>query len=397
MKFTVGSAGEVGFDPELLKRALNVIRMNCGTDHSKAAFPGAVTLVARSGQVVAFEAMGNASIEPQLAPMRVGNVFDVASLTKVVATTTAVLLLLERGLVSLDDRVDRFFPQTSGYPIGEATIRHLLTHTSGLSGWVPLYEQIPKFGGLLEAIVHVPLNAPPGMQVEYSCTGFILLGCLVQELAGESLSDFVGREVFAPLGMKDTAFLPLDRPIDANLRKRLVPTERRRESERGLELVFSQKYNEEWKSRHIDGDIPLGVAHDENASFLGGVAGNAGLFSTAEDLARFGQMYLNGGRYGTLRILSPASVSLATQNWTAGLGGNRGLGWQLPSFDTSFGDLVSERCFGHTGFTGTGLWIDPVYELVVVLLTNRVHFGRANEKILRIRRLFLNSLVASIR
>ncbi|MCL4517442.1 MAG: beta-lactamase family protein [Firmicutes bacterium] len=391
----VESPARAGFDPELLERALQVVRSNSGADRQKHAYPGAVAVVARSGRLAAFEATGYASLEPGI-PMRVDHVFDIASLTKVVATTTAVLLLLERGLLSLDDRVGHFFPLASGHAIGEATIKHLLTHTSGLPGWVSLYEEVPRHGGLLEAIIHAPLHASPGTRVEYSCTGFILLALLVRQLTGESFPAFLKREVFSPLEMKDTTFLPLDKPIPAEILPRLLPTERRRESERGLELASSMRSNPEWKTRHLDGDLPLGIVHDENAAFLGGVAGNAGLFSTAADLAKFGLMFLNGGRYGDARILNPATVALATRNWTAGLGENRGLGWQLPSPGSSFGDLVSGRCFGHTGFTGTGMWMDPESGLLVILLTNRLQFGRANERVLRVRRLFLNSLAASM-
>ena len=220
--------------------------------------------------------------------------------------------------------------------------------------------------------------------------------------------------------MKDTMFLPLDRPLPDRIRGRIVPTEPRSATLRGREIMgaFAElemaasmsdgrhgprdcrlhNSQREWTVRHIANDIPCGVVHDENAAWLGGVAGNAGLFSTAEDLAKFGQMYLNEGVYNGQRILSSAAVQLATKDLTEDIPGDehRGLGWQLVTPGGPLGDLAPFGCFGHTGFTGTVIWIDPKHELVAVLLTNRLQFTRLNTHILRVRRLFINAVFAEL-
>lgn len=400
MRPPAGMSGEAGFDPCLLQRALDIVRRGAGTDPAVYAYPGAVVAVMRGGQLAVCEAVGYADLEPEPRPMRLDHVFDAASLTKVVAAATSILILLEQGLLCLDDRLARFFPELRNQPLGGVSIRQLLTHTSGLPGWLPLYQLQPRDGSVVETLAAVPLGASPGARVEYSCLGFILLGRLVESLAGVGLAEFVAREIATPLGMVDTRYLPLDRLIPAELEPRLVPTERRSASEQGTALLKAVggdgTWVAEWEARHPDGRA-RGMVHDENAAWLGGVSGNAGLFTTAADLLSFGLMWLNAGKSGDNRILSPRTIMASTRNHTAGMGENRGLGWQLPSPDTSFGDLVSPACFGHTGFTGTGLWVDPWYDLVVVLLTNRLQFGRENQGVHRIRRLFLNALLAGLR
>lgn len=395
------TAFAAGFEPGLLDRALSVIRGGVGRDAARDAYPGALVAVARGGRLVALEAFGWAALAPAPVPLRPDHVFDVASLTKVVVTTPAVLLLLERGLLSLEDRLDRFFPELREAPLGEARVWHLLTHTAGLPNWFPVAVEAPRHGGVVEALAAVRLGAVPGERVEYSCAGFILLGLLVERLTGEDLAAFAAREVFAPLGLASTTYLLLDREIPADLRSRLVPTELRAATDRGreLEAAFRERgaWLGEWAIRHPGGRA-TGVADDENAAYLGGLAGNAGLFSTAADLLAVGQAWLDRGVARTgRRLLSPAVVAAATRNWTPGRGENRGLGWQLPAPESSFGDLMSPASFGHTGFTGTGLWIDPERQFVAVLLTNRLQFGRGNEQVMRLRRLFLNSLVAALR
>jgi len=215
-------------------------------------------------------------------------------------------------------------------------------------------------------------------------------------------------------------FLPLDKPVPDRIRRRLVPTEPRSATLRGREIMeafaklematsmsdgtygpencWLRDVQREWSVRHIAGDIPCGVVHDENAAWLGGVAGNAGLFSTAEDLLKFGEMYLNEGIYNGKSILSSSAIRLATQDWTRGLPGDdhRGLGWQFATPGGPLGDLAHPGCFGHTGFTGTVIWIDPKHEIVAVLLTNRLQFTRSNQHILRVRRLFINTVFAEI-
>jgi serine-type D-Ala-D-Ala carboxypeptidase len=230
--------------------------------------------------------------------------------------------------------------------------------------------------------------------------GFILLGCLVELLTGMGLADFVEKEIAAPLGLEDTRYLPLSRSIPADFQARVMPTESRSVSDRGTALMEAARQDRsaaaEWEARHPGGQA-RGIVHDENAAFLGGVAGNAGLFTTAGDIMKFGRMWLAAGVGGRESLVSPGTIAAATRNWLPVPGEHRCLGWQLPSPDSSFGDLASPECFGHTGFTGTALWVDPRHQLVVALLTNRLQFGRGNERILRIRRLFLNALLPGLR
>ncbi|MGE5509478.1 MAG: serine hydrolase domain-containing protein, partial [Chitinophagales bacterium] len=234
--------------------------------------------------------------------------------------------------------------------------------------------------------------------------GYVLLGLIVEALTGEPLDRFAARELFAPLGLADTGFLRVAQPLPAHLAERLVPTEVRRECDKGRSLLrqveeasgWPEETLAAWRTRHDPEGRPRGVVHDENAAFLGGGAGNAGLFSTALDLVTYGQLWLEGGRLGEVRLFRPETVRLATRNWTPGLAESRGLGWQLPGGDNSFGDLLARESFGHTGFTGTGLWVDPVHRMVVVLLTDRLQLGRANERLFRTRKLILNSLVAAL-
>ncbi len=383
-------------------RASKVIRKWCGTDPKVHAYPGAVALVSKQGKILMHEAFGFMRLCPDPVPMSTDCIFDLASLTKAVATTTAALVLIDYGEIGLDDPIEYFAPCLADHPLGKAQIRHLLTQTLGLTGWIPLFkigarrEDIPSF------MRGVELSWPPGTRVQYSCPGFILLGWVIEKVTGMALDEFTRQRIFDPLEMTDTMFLSLDRPVPDRIRERLVPTESRSATSRGreimeafaqLEMAASQR---EWNARHIAGDIPCGVVHDENAAWLDGVAGNAGLFSTAEDLLKFGEMYLNEGVYNGQPILSSSAIRIAQRNWTEGLPGDehRGLAWQFATPGGPLGDLAPPGCFGHTGFTGTVMWIDPKDEVVVVLLTNRLQFPRSNQHILRVRRLFANTVFA---
>lgn len=408
------------YPQSVLAKASKVIRKWCGTNPEAHAYPGAVVLVTKQGKTLMHEAFGFMRLSPDPVPMSVDSVFDLASLTKAVATTTAALVLIDQGEIGLDDPIEYFAPCLADHPLGKAQIRHLLTQTLGLTGWTPLFkigatrDDIPSFMRAVE------LSWPPGTRVQYSCPGFILLGWVIEKVSGMTLDDFTREMIFEPLEMKDTMFLPLNKPVPDRIRERLVPTEPRSATLRGREIMeafagpemessvpdgrrcpeswMPRKLQRQWSARHIAGDIPCGVVHDENAAWLGGVAGNAGLFSTAQDLANFGQMYLNEGVHSGRHILSSSAIRIATQDWTAGLPGddNRGLGWQFATPGGPLGDLMPPGCFGHTGFTGTVIWIDPKHEVVAVLLTNRLQFTRSNQHILRVRRLFINTVFAGI-
>ncbi|MDI7248206.1 MAG: serine hydrolase domain-containing protein [Bacillota bacterium] len=332
--------------------------------------PGAAWAFGTGSGIVGWGACGFAMVHPEKRPMRPDTLFDLASVTKCVATATATMLLIERGMMRLDDPVAEFIPGFAESGKENVTIRHLLTHTSGLPAWADLYLRASSPQDMIAGISKMPLEHEPGSKVVYSCLGFIILGEVVGRVAGRPMDALLADEVFAPLGMADTCFNP---PEAA--RGRAAATE-----------------NCKWRGRVLVGEV-----HDENAFAMGGVSGNAGLFSTARDLAVFCQMLLGEGSLGGVRVLSPATVRAMTRDHTgARLGECRGLGWAVrgDGVVSSAGDLMSPRAFGHTGFTGTSIWIDPELDIFAVLLTNRVHFGRDNESHIRLRPRFHNVVVS---
>ncbi len=306
--------------------------------------PGAVLLVSHEGKVLHRKAYGSRSLAPRRESMTIDTIFDCASLTKVAATTSAIMLLVEGGKIRLNDRVTAYLPEFAGgdSPI---TVRQLLTHFSGLR---PFFELKPGAG--YQAAMRIAYSekptAPPGAHFTYSDINFILLADMVQRVSGQNLGEFTRRRLFQPLRMNRTMFNP-----PASLRRLIAPTER------------------------VEGSILRGVVHDPRARAMGGVAGHAGLFSTADDLSRFASMLLAGGRLGSVRIFSPLTVEKMTSPQTPP---NqpilRGLGWDIDSpFSANRGELLPVGSFGHTGFTGTSLWIDPVTKTYVILLANSVH------------------------
>jgi uncharacterized protein YbbC (DUF1343 family) len=302
--------------------------------------PGAVVLVGREGEIVFRGAFGERSLVPERRPMREDTIFDLASLTKVVATTTAVMQLVDAGVLHLDDPVARYWPAFGAHGKQRITVRQLLTHHSGLRpGLAPQASWSGAAGALARVVAESPV-ADPDTRFLYGDLDFIVLGELVRRISGQPLDVYCTAHVFTPLGMKDTGFRPA-----AALRDRLAPTTR-------------------W-----------GEVHDPTARGMGGVAGHAGLFSTADDLARFAQMLLDGGRAGDARILSAGAVEEVTSPQSpAGSGVRRGLGWDLDSpLASAWRGLLSDRTYGHTGYTGASLWIDRVTRTYVVILANRVH------------------------
>lgn len=312
-----------------------------------SAMPGCVVVIGRRAGVLFRRAYGDRSIVPSRAPMTIDTVFDLASVTKPVATTTALAILEERGRVDLDAPVSRFIPELARGAKRGMTVRHLLTHTSGL----PAVDSLRNYDGGREAalarLLALELESPPGTRYVYSDLGFILLGEIVERAAGTDLATFTRENVFERLGMRETAF----RPTGA-LRDRAAPTER---------------------TEHRPGvDVIHGEAHDPRAYRLGGVAGNAGLFSTADDLARFARMMLGEGELDGVRVLSPESVRRITTAERLPNGGHHALGWDAPS-SRQRQHGWSPRAYGHGGFTGTSIWIDPERDTFVVFLSNRVH------------------------
>lgn len=320
--------------------------------------PGAVVLVGRGDAILYHAAFGRRALQPAPEPMTEDTIFDLASLTKVVATTTSVMQLVERGQLRLADPVARYIPEFARYGKDGITIRQLLTHTSGLR---PDLELEVEFAGAEEAIRRasdeVPVAAPDERFI-YSDINFFLLGDIVRRVSGERLDAYAKAHIFEPLQMRDTTFLP-----PAALRPRVAPTERCRERA--------------WPCDANATDIPFlrGIVHDPTARRMDGVAGHAGLFSTAADLARFCRMLLNGGTLDGVRVLAPATVErMIAPSTPAGMRDVRGLGWDIDStYSANRGDLFPIGSFGHTGFTGTSLWLDPESKTYVIFLSNRVH------------------------
>lgn len=309
--------------------------------------PGAVLLVSHNGNVVYRKAYGSRALKPRREPMTMDTIFDAASLTKVVATTSAFMKLFEEGKVRLNDRVTEYLPDFQGGD-SRITVRNLLTHFSGMR---PDLDLDPPWSGydigVQMALVDKPV-VPPGARFIYSDINFILVGEIVHRLSGKMLSDFVRENVFKPLGMRDTMFLP-----PAKLRRRIAPTE-----------ILPGKR------------LPLrGVVHDPTARNMGGIAGHAGLFTTAADLSRFAEMMLGRGRRGKIRLFSPLTIrKFTTPQSPPDQPILRGLGWDIDSpYSGNRGDLFPIGSYGHTGFTGTSLWIDPSTNSYVILLTNSVH------------------------
>jgi uncharacterized protein YbbC (DUF1343 family)/CubicO group peptidase (beta-lactamase class C family) len=317
--------------------------------------PGAVVLIGRGDTIVYRRAFGRRALQPVPEAMTEDTIFDLASLTKVVATTTSVMQLIEEGRIRLNDPVTQFVPEFGKYGKSGITIRHLLTHTSGLR---PDLELAVEFHGTDEAIrravEEVPTSAP-GEAFVYSDINFFLLGDIVRRVSGERLDRYAKTHIFDPLAMNETTFLPPE-----SWRARIAPTER-------CAMLT-------WP---CTGDAPFlrGVVHDPTARRMDGVAGHAGLFSTAADLSRFCRMLLAGGRLGAARVLSPATVArMSSPSTPAGMRAVRGLGWDIDSpYSSNRGELFPIGSYGHTGFTGTSLWLDPASKSYVIFLSNRVH------------------------
>src|SRR6185503_10036105 len=263
----------------------------------------------------------------------------------------------EAGTVDLDAPVQRYVKEFQGPNKDRVSVRHLLTHTSGLPAWRPLYKETTSPEAARALAIATALDTLPGVRMVYSDLGAIILGQIVERVSGEKLDDYLARHVFGPLGMTSTRYRP-----GADVLPRVAPTE-----------------YDPWRQRQIRGEV-----HDENAFALGGVSGHAGLFSTAHDVARFCRMYLNGGTLDGARIVSGATIRRFTAVQDS-MFSNRALGWETPNGTNSAGHLVTRPAFGHTGFTGTSIWVDPSRDLFVILLTNRVNPTRQNLRIGAVR------------
>lgn len=323
---------------------------------AEKSLPGAVVLVGRGDSVFFRKAYGNRALAPAIEPMTTDTIFDMASLTKVVATTSAVMMLVEEGRIRLSDPVAKYIPDFGKYGKDRVTVRHLLTHMSGLRPDVDLEDPWVGYEAAIALANEEVLGAPPGRRFVYSDIGFFLLADIVSKVSGQPFAQFVASRLFEPLGMKDTGFTPA-----ATLRDRIAPTE------------MCTPYG--WPCAGPGAEMLRGTVHDPTARRMGGVAGHAGLFGTADDIARFARMLLRGGELDGVRVLSPLTVARMTSPSTPDDENNvRGLGWDMDSsYSANRGELLPVGSFGHTGFTGTSLWIDPATQVFVVFMSNRVH------------------------
>lgn len=330
---------------------------------AKQRLPGAVVFVGRNGRVVWHKSYGARVVEPSRETMTDDTIFDVASLTKVVATATSIMILVERGKLRLSDPLSLHIPELKGDGRERVTIEQLLTHVSGYAPDFDLRERWTGHEEAVKRLIAEPLRNTPGTRFTYSDIGFIALGEVVARVSGMPLDQFAKKNIFEPLRMRDTGFRP-----SANLQTRIAPTEKRRGQ---LSYLGDTAAN-----IGVEGETWLrGQVHDPTSFRMSGVAGHAGLFSTAGDLAIYCQMILNGGEYGGVRILAPLTVAQMTKpRIVTSAGATRGLGWDVnSSFSSNRGELFPLGSFGHTGFTGTSIWIDPASEMFVVFLSNRVH------------------------
>jgi len=355
---------EVGLHPGLGARLDSILEAAV----ADGAAPGIAIAVGRHGRLVHLAGYGQIDTAPGAAAVGPATIFDLASLTKVVGTTTAAMILEEEGVLSLDDLVVDHLPEFDDPDKAPITLRLLLEHRGGLEAFARLFTVFRGREQYLEQINARPLRREPGTETEYSDWDLILLQLVIERVTGQTLDRFLYERVFAPLGMKHTLFNP-----PAEMRPWIAATE---------------------VDTEIRGGLIHGEVHDPNAWAIGGVAGHAGLFSTAMDLAVFAQMMLNGGSYGEFRLLQPQTVA----RWTAPQvhGSSRALGWDTPSGRSSAGRFFGARSFGHTGYTGTSMWLDPERGVFVVLLTNRVNPTARNARHVPLRREVADAVQAAI-
>jgi uncharacterized protein YbbC (DUF1343 family)/CubicO group peptidase (beta-lactamase class C family) len=327
-------------DPALESRIEHVVARSI----ERGDMPGCVVLIGRRDGIVFERAYGHRSLEPEKVPMTTDTVFDMASLTKPVATATSIMILIERGQLRLQDKVAKFFPEFAAHGKEDVTIEQCLVHSAGLIPDNPLADYDDGWMSAKVKICELKPLVDPGREFKYSDVGFILLGKIIESVTGKAVNEFAKDEIFQKLGMHETGYLPA-----AELRARAVTTEKR------------------------DGEWLKGVVHDPRAAKMGGVAGHAGLFSTAHDMARYAQMMLQRGRWGEAQLLSQAAVEDMTRPRNIG-GQRRALGWDSRSaYSRNRGEFMTDRAFGHGGFTGTAMWIDPGLDLYVIYLSTRLH------------------------
>lgn len=332
-------------------------------------FPGAALIIWKDDSVLFESYYGRFTYENESESISEKTIFDLASLSKVVATTTAAMICLERNLLSIDDKVKEFIPGFAVNGKENITIRNLLLHNSGLPAWKKFYGREMNKTSVLEEIYSSSLEYKTGTKTVYSDLGIITLGKIIEKVSGLSLDNFCRKEIFIPLEMNSTFYNP-----DDQMKKLCAPTEQ----------------DNYWRNKLLQGEV-----HDETASLLGGVAGHAGVFSTVKDLSNFMSMMMNKGVYKNQRIVNAETINIFTKKQSQQ--SSRGLGWDTKSEKgSSAGNLFSPNSFGHTGFTGTSIWADPERNLFVVFLTNRVYPSRENTKIISFRPKLHDAIINAI-
>ena len=333
-----------------------------------STFPGGVLLIAKDGNIVYHKAYGHLTYDLKSEKTELNTIYDLASLTKVIATTTAAMILVSQGKLDLQKPVQFYLPNFTGENKEKVLVQNLLLHNSGLSAWKKFYTFCKNEQDVIQDILKTSLEYEPGTKTVYSDLGMILMGKIIEKISGKRLDVFCKEEIFNPLGMKDTYFNP-----PSELKKRIAPTE----------------IDNYWRMKQIHGEV-----HDETAYLLNGVSGNAGLFSTARDVSILLQMILQKGFYQGKRFIDSQVVDLFTTKFSEN--SSRALGWDTKSETNSAGKLLSKNSIGHTGFTGTSCWVDKDRNLIIVLLTNRVYPTRENTKIINFRPLLHDAIVKII-
>ncbi|MCU1254163.1 MAG: beta-lactamase, partial [Candidatus Angelobacter sp.] len=336
------------------------------------AFPGAAVAIARHGKLIAHKGLGRFTYEETSPIVAADTIYDLASITKVIATTTACMILYERGLFDLDQPLVELFPEFGGDTSEQkdarcqVTLGMLLAHSSGLPAYIKLFQTAHNKDELLREALQVPLTAAPGIHAEYSDIGFILLGEVLQKLSGEPVDQFCQREIFTKLNLAHTRFNPSE---DQKL------------------LIPPTEDDRTFRHRLIQGEV-----NDENASVMGGVAAHAGCFSTAFDVSVFAQCLLRGGS----PLVKKETLEIFTRRQDLPSDTSHGLGWDTPTQPSQSGRYFSSRSYGHLGYTGTSLWIDPDRQLSVTLLTNRTWPDRGSQSIKQVRPAFHDAVIEAL-
>jgi CubicO group peptidase (beta-lactamase class C family) len=351
---------------------------------SQKYFPGAQLVIGSSNGIIYEKYFGRYTYESDADEIKSYSIYDIASVTKVVATTSAIMKLYDDGKIKLEDKVTDYFPDFAQKGKGNITILNLLLHNSGLKAWIPFYKTCANKDDIIKTICDISLEYQTGSKFLYSDLNFIILGVIVEKISGVSLNDYCKENIFKPLGMNGTTFLPSE-----DLQKFTVPTE----------------YDSNWRKRQIKGEV-----HDESASLMGGISGNAGIFSNAKDLFILTSMLANYGKYYNPytrglkeeRMFREETVKLFTLKYNAADYDNtRALGWDtkqppIGNYRSQCGELISSNCFGHTGYTGTSIWCDREKDIIIIFLTNRVYPTRDNNGIKETRPELHNLIIKTL-